>query len=112
MEHVATYRSNGAHRYLMQLRRALAACGGHDQQGGRWTVLAAGVAGDESLLLRHRTYIDYADTYHNTYLVVARIGRVLVVVADVGWETGSGHEPLVRELSTLAVHRAAILNHR
>ena len=83
---------------------------GHSCGDRRRTILAAGVAGDESLLLRHRTYIDYADTYHNTYLVVARIGRVLVVVADVGWETGSGHEPLVRELSTLAVHRAAIPN--
>jgi hypothetical protein len=112
VEHVATYRANGAHRYLRDLRRALAVCGGIDEEGGRWTVLATGVAGDESLLLRHRTYLDYADMYHNTYLTVARIGRVLVVVADAGWETGSGHEPLVRELSTIAVWRAAVLNQR
>jgi hypothetical protein len=43
---------------------------------------------------------------------VARVGRVLVVVADTGWETASGHVDLVRELSTKAVRRAAILNRR
>jgi hypothetical protein len=109
MEHVATYRSNGAHRYLRELRRALAACDGLDQDGLRWTVLATGVAGDESLLLRIRQYIDYAGSYQNSYLVLARVGRALVVVADTGWETASGHETLVRELSVTAVRRAAIL---
>jgi hypothetical protein len=110
MEHVATYRYRGAHRYLTELRRALATCAGVDGPQGRWTVRARGVAGDDSLLLEHRTYIDYADTYHLTYVVVARVGRVLVVVADAGWETSSGHVDLVRELSTKAVRNAAILN--
>jgi hypothetical protein len=96
----------------MQLRRALAACQGLDQDGARWKILDTGVAGDESLLLRRRIYIDYADTYHNTYLVTARVGGALVVVADVGWETASGHKSLVRDLSTIAVRRAAVLNHR
>jgi hypothetical protein len=112
MEHVATYRSDGAYRYLRELRRALAACQGPDELGGRWTVRATGVAGDDSLLLQHRQYVDYADMYKDTYVVVARVGRVLVVLADAGWETASGHEPLVRELSTVAVRRAAILNRR
>ena len=110
MEHVATYRAGGAHRYLRDLRRALAACHGVDKQGGRWSVLATGVAGNESMLLRHRVSIDYADTYQNTYLVVARVGRALVVLVDSGWETASGHQGLVRELSTKAARRAAILN--
>jgi hypothetical protein len=110
MAHVGTYRSDGAHQYLRQLRRALAACDGLDQDDVRWTVRATGVAGDESLLLSRRTYIDYADSYHNTYLVVARVGHALVVVADTGWETASGHEALVRELSVAAVRRAAVLN--
>jgi hypothetical protein len=111
LEHVATYRSNGAHRYVRELRRGLAACDGPDHQGARWTILATGVAGDESLLLRRRVYVDYADTYHDSYLVVARAGRALVVVAGIGWETASGHEGLVRELGTKAVRRAAVLNH-
>ncbi|MEJ3745804.1 hypothetical protein WEI85_21240 [Actinomycetes bacterium KLBMP 9797] len=110
MEHVAVYRSNGAQQYLRQLRRALAACGGHDKDDVLWTVHATGVAGHDSLLLSRRTYIDYAESYHHTYLVVARTGRVLVVVADTGWETRSGHEALVRELGAAAVRRAATLN--
>jgi hypothetical protein len=110
VEDVAIYRDGGARLYLRDLRRAIAACGGVDEQGGRWSVLRTGVAGDESLLLRHRVYIDYAETYKNTFIVVARTGRVLVTVADTGWETASGHRPLVRELSRVAVRRAAILN--
>ena len=110
LEHVAIYRSNGAHRYLRELRRGLAACDGPDHQGARWAVLATGVAGDESLLLRRRVFTDYADTYHNSYLIVARTGRVLVVVAGIGWETSSGDQALVRELGTKAVRRAAVLN--
>jgi hypothetical protein len=97
---VATYRSDGAHRYLEELRRGVAAC------GGAWTVLGTGVAGDESLLLRRREYIDYAGKDKDTYVVVARTGRTLVVVADAGWETASGHEALVRTLSVAAVRRA------
>jgi hypothetical protein len=112
MEHVAIYRADGAHRYLRELRRALKACGGVDAQGSRWSVLVTGVVGDESMLLRRREYIAYADTYKNTYLVVSRTGRVLVVLADTGWETADGHSDLARELSVAAVRRAAVLNRR
>jgi hypothetical protein len=110
MADVATYRADGAHRYLRELRRALATCRGVDGPRGRWTVQASDVAGADSLLLAHRTYVDYAQTYHHTYVVVARVGRVVVVVVNVGWETASGHVELVRELSATAVRRAAILN--
>jgi hypothetical protein len=109
-EHVAVYHSDGAHRYLGELRTALRACDGPDQSGASWTVLATGVAGDESLLLRRRTYIDYVGAYQSTYLMVARIGRVLVVVHDVGWEDGSGQEQIARDLGVIAVRRAAVLN--
>ena len=112
MAHVATYRSNGADRYLTELRRALAACAEPGPLDERWTVLATGVAGDESMLLERREYIDFAESWKSTYVVVARVGRVLVVVADAGWETASGHQALVRELSTRAVSRADVLNRR
>jgi len=101
---VASYASEGAHRYLLDLRKAVAGC------GHGWSVLARGVAGDESLLLRHREHIDYADTDKDTYIVVARTGRAVVVVADTGWETADGHEALVRTLSVAAVRRAAVVN--
>ena len=112
MADVALYRGDGAHRYLRELRRAVAACDEPGPRDPRWTVLATGVAGDESVLLRLREYVDYAGTYKNTYLVAARTGRVLVVVADAGWETGGGHEALVRDLSTAAVRRADVINQR
>jgi hypothetical protein len=106
VEDVAVYRADGAHRYLRELRRHLTKC-------ADWTILARGVGGgNESVLLRHREYIDYADTYTNTYVMVARVGRVVVVVADTGWETASGHKSLVRHLSKVAVRRAAAANHR
>ena len=105
MEHVATYRGNGADRYLAELRRNLASC---DDTG--WTVLATGVAGDESMLLRLRVYVDYAETWKNTYVLVARVGSALVVLADNGWEEGNGHEDLVRDLSAAAVRRAAVVS--
>jgi hypothetical protein len=103
---VATYRADGAHRYLRELRKGVAAC------GGEWSVLGTGVAGDESVLLRRREYIDYAGADKDTYVVVARTGHALVVVADTGWETASGHESLVRRLSVAAVRRAAVVNGR
>jgi hypothetical protein len=101
---VATYRSDGAHRYLTEVRKGVKKC------GGEWTVLGTGVAGDESVLLRRREYIDYAAKNKDTYVVVARTGRALVVVADTGWETASGHEALARSLSVAAVRRAAVMN--
>jgi hypothetical protein len=112
MEDVATYRATGAHRYLRDLRRAVAACTGPDEQGRTWSVLATGVAGDESVLLRLREYIDYAETFKDSYVLVARVGRALVVLADVGWETAGGHLTLVRELGTTAAQRATVLARR
>ena len=99
---VGVYRPGGARTYLAQLRRAVAGCSG-------WSVLDTGVAGDESVLLRLREHIDYANTDKYTYVLVARTGRALVVVADAGWEDGDGHESLVRELGVAAVRRAAVV---
>jgi hypothetical protein len=105
LEHVALYRSDGARRYLGELRRALPTCA---EPG--WTRPATGIAGDESLLLGLREYVDHAQTPKFTVVLVARVGRVLVVVADTGWETGSGHADLVRAIGAAAVRRAAVLN--
>ena len=111
LEYVAVYRSDGAHRYLRELREALAACDGDDRQGGRWTILSAGLAGRESLRLRLRESFQYAGETiaKDTYIAASRAGRVLVVVVDAGWETGDGHRELVEELITAAVRRVGIL---
>ena len=111
VEYVAVYRSDGARRYLRELRGALAACHGDDGQDGRWTILSAGLAGRESLRLRLRESFQYAGetVTKDTYIAAARAGRVLVVVIDAGWETGDGHRELVEELITPAVRRVGVL---
>ena len=103
VNHVATYPSGGADDYLQDLRKAVTVC------ASQWTMIGTGVAGDESVLLRRREYLDYAEQNKDTYVVVARTGRALVIVADTGWETGSGHESLARSLSVAAVRRAAVV---
>jgi hypothetical protein len=85
VEYVATFRSNGARRYLRDLRRAL----DRDQwvDDSRWVVLAAGLAVRQSLLLRLREVVVHAGETRtkDTYAAVARVGRVVVVVASPGW---------------------------
>ncbi|HWG98697.1 MAG TPA: hypothetical protein VNV66_05085 [Pilimelia sp.] len=111
VEHLATYRSTGARQYLRELRHALVRHGGCDTPDREWTLLATGVAGPGSMLIRMRERIEYGGEtlVKDTYLAVARVHRAVVVLADVGWETGHGHEALVRRLITVAVRRASTL---
>jgi hypothetical protein len=111
LEYLAVYRSNGPHRYLRDLRRALEACHGVDDRGGRWKIVATRGAGPDSVLLRVRDDVQDGGNAvtRDTYVAVARVGRLLVVVADVGGETAAGHRGLVEELITPAVRRASIL---
>lgn len=108
VEHLTRFRGDWAARYLTELRRAVTRQGCTDRTG-RWTLLASGVAGRDSLLIElRRQIIDYSGKpiTHRTYLVVARTGRIVIVLADVGWETGSGHLSTVRGLAPAAVRRA------
>jgi hypothetical protein len=112
VEYVASYRGNGVRRYLGELQRAIAACPDGTDQTGQWTILETGLTGSDSLLVRLTEEIeDYGGSIiaKDTYLVVARVGRVVVVLADAGWETGSGHEEVVRALIPAALQRAATL---
>jgi hypothetical protein len=111
VEYIAVYHSNGAHRYLRDLRRALETGHGAGDRPGRWKILAARVAGPDSVLLRLRADIEYAGEAitRDTYVAVARVGRLLVVVADAGAERSTGHRGLVEELITPAVRRASVL---
>jgi hypothetical protein len=112
VEHVATYRGTGAARYLRELRRALLRCGGRTDEVGRWTVVRTGVAGRESLLIRLQEQWEYPDGQpltHTTYLIVARAGRAVVVLADLGWEYASGDRTTIQPLIQPALRRAATL---
>ncbi|GAB7040848.1 MULTISPECIES: hypothetical protein [Catenuloplanes] len=108
VEWVGSFRANGAQRYL---RAAVTNCDDTDQGGGRWTVLSTGTAGAESLLLRLTETFQYAGETmtRNTYLVVVRTGRTVVMVADVGWEISDGQRSLVERLVTPAIQRARTL---
>ena len=111
LEYLAVYHSNGAHRYLRDLRRALEPGHGAGDRPGRWKILATCVAGPDSVLLRLREDIESAGgtKVRDTYVAVARVGRLLVVVADTGGKSCAAHRGLVEELIPPAVRRASVL---
>ncbi|MEV0899132.1 hypothetical protein [Actinoplanes sp. NPDC049802] len=107
MEYLAVHRPGDARRYLRELRDVLKVC-----KGTAWRIEATGVAGPDSLLLRYSDTFEHVDEWitHHTYLVIARSGRAVVLVADAGWETDSGDPALARELIIPALRRAAALH--
>jgi hypothetical protein len=113
LEYVARYRPGGAAQYLAELRDAIGRCPGAVGNGnGRWTATNAKLGGDDSLLIRLTRNVPGlgGQTARQTvYVAVARLGNAVVVVADLGWEGGNGHEPRVRQLTTAALHRAEII---
>lgn len=111
VEYVAAYRGTGAARYLRELGRALAGCGRTDEVG-QWTVVRTGVAGRDSLLISLRETWEYPDGQpftHTTYVIVARVDRAVVVLADLGWEYSSGVTTTIQPLIDPALRRAATL---
>lgn len=111
LEDIGLYRGvGGAKRYLRELRSALQG-GTCSDPAGTWVVLDRGIAGDDSLLIRLDTLIDVEGSIFlkRTYVLVARVRKAVVVLADLGWEIGSGRESLVRALAPAAVRRAATL---
>jgi hypothetical protein len=110
LEYVAKYRGGGADRYVTEVRRALAGRQGRTDRDGQWTLLRTRVAGRDSLLIRLRERFEDPDrgpVVHDFYIVVARTGRVVVALTDLGWETGSGHQQLVLDLVPAALRRAS-----
>jgi hypothetical protein len=95
------YRDGGAGRYLAEVRSAVARCPSvtRDESSppGRLTLryrqAGTGVAGDESILLSRtvpyqREFSEGPRTEESTYpIVLVRVGDVVVVVYDRGWES-------------------------
>jgi hypothetical protein len=112
LEYVAVYRGAGTARYLREIERAVDRCGGRaDADGRTWRIVGRGIAGRQSLLLSVSELAGYEDSTRvkTTYVAVARTGHAIVVLADIGWEVGDGHQELVRRIAPAAVARAAIL---
>jgi hypothetical protein len=100
----------GAAEQFADVRAALDRCPGDLAEGHRsWTVLGTEPAGDESVLVRIDQKISYADEEPQKvshYAALARVGDMIVVVTDLGWENAGGSEALVRELIGKAAQRA------
>jgi hypothetical protein len=112
LEYVAVYRGAGAAQYLREIQRAVGRCCGRTDADGRtWRIVDRGIAGRHSMLLSVAEVAGYEGSTRvkTTYVAVARTGHAIVVLADIGWEAGAGHEALVRRLAPAAVARAAIM---
>lgn len=105
LEYLALHRSEQAARdHLRGLRTALRGC-----DDKTWKLLSSG---RDRLVLRWSQSWEHVDQQitHHTYVVVARTGPVVVVVADVGWETSDGDQARAELLVTRAVKRASALH--
>jgi hypothetical protein len=109
VEYVAVYNANGAQAFMTELRVALTRCPGQGTVASpTWTGQGPVNVGDDSLLIRHRRFGGYdgnPGTRTDGYLAVVRTGRVILVLASVGWETSSGDAATARTLATVAADR-------
>jgi hypothetical protein len=114
VQFVGVHAPGGAAEQFDDVREALRRCpGGLGQGQRRWTVLGSDLAGDESVLVRIDQRFVYGSGNPITvshYSALARVGDVIVVVTDLGWEVGSGSEELVRDLIGKAVQRARTID--
>ncbi|WP_157751706.1 hypothetical protein [Actinoplanes derwentensis] len=105
LEYLALHRSDRAAReYLRGLRTSLSSC-----DDDTWTLIATG---RDRLVLRWSQSWEHVDQQitHHTFVVVARTGPAIVVVADVGWETSDGDRARAEKLMTRALKRASSLH--
>jgi hypothetical protein len=114
VQFVGVHAPGGAAEQFDDVREALRRCpGGLGQGQRRWTVLGSDLAGDESVLVRIDQRFTYGSGKLKTlshYSALARVGDVIVVVTDLGWEVGGGSEELVRDLIGKAVQRARTID--
>ncbi|HWS38099.1 MAG TPA: hypothetical protein VN408_35855 [Actinoplanes sp.] len=104
LEYLARHHTEQAARdYLSGLRTALRGC-----DDKTWKLLSSG---RDRLVLRWSQSWEHVDQQitHHTYVVVARTGPAIVVVADVGWETSDGDRSRAELIVTRAVKRASTL---
>jgi hypothetical protein len=111
LEYVAAYRGGGTGQYLHELRHAVSRSGSCTDEGRTWRIVDRRIAGRHSLLFSVSEAVGYdgGSRVKTSYVAVARTGHAIVVLADIGWETGDGHQAIVRQLAPLAVARAATL---
>jgi hypothetical protein len=110
---ITAYRADGADRFMQQLRSAVTACPSQKLDGitYRNRLLSASAYGDESILVERRYPTpDYDDTPTGTddvrLVSVVRIGSVVMVLHEQGWEAGwSADRAVVDGFTRIAVTR-------
>ncbi|MEV4754944.1 hypothetical protein AB0J86_07505 [Micromonospora sp. NPDC049559] len=106
---ISTYRDRGAADFVDQLARAVRACP-RETAGGlsrRYSLVEAGQRGDQALLIREE--IDVTDVNGDPggtmvrQTSVVRVGAVVTVLRDEGWEGADTVPSLLGEFTRLAV---------
>ncbi|MGY0236895.1 hypothetical protein [Longispora urticae] len=111
---VSVYRAGGAATFLGEVREQLGRCPGDPgSDSGAWQILGPAGLGDDSVVLRNTKLSSYVPggpvSEHRTYVALVRVGDVIVLVSDLGWENDNGHEAELRQVAAKAVERAAVL---
>jgi hypothetical protein len=116
-EHIAVYRGPGAAAFMTNIRAAVRACPSQtDDTGVRVRYYSRGPlgGGDDSELIdvaRPMTNDDGSPvgdgSQHHTYWAAVRVGDTVALVADGGWESGSGDRADSTHLGTRAAARLA-----
>ncbi|MET7396974.1 hypothetical protein ABZS66_26170 [Dactylosporangium sp. NPDC005572] len=112
-ETVTTYRADGATRFMQQLRGAVSGCPAQTREGVRYKnrMLTAGQHGDDAILFEVRYPTLDSDGKatggEEVRLVSAvRVGTVVLVLYEQGWERGwSADRTVVERFTTVAVSR-------
>ncbi|GIG60182.1 hypothetical protein Lfu02_45540 [Longispora fulva] len=113
-ERVLVHAQGGSVAFMAEVRDQVGRCPGDAAStSGAWRNLGSAGLGDESVVLSNTRQVrpipSMPAVEQRTYAVVVRIGDVVVIVADLGWESGSGHEQVTRQLAKVAVQRAGVL---
>jgi hypothetical protein len=110
-ETITKYAYGGAREYLAELRGAVGRCPSVNRNGTahRHRIIARGFAGDESLLITRTFLTRYRQDqpFHEaTYrMAVVRIGAVVLVLYDHGWENSAISPTYFEQVAAAAVRR-------
>jgi len=107
IELVMRFRGDGAAKYLAELRADLDKCRAADKNGRTWVLTGEGLVGESvQLSVTERVEVGDGQRVPQTLpVIVGRVGDTVFMLTDLGWESGHGHEDLVRALGPKAAER-------
>jgi hypothetical protein len=105
LELVMRFGGEGPAQYLAELRDELTRCA-KGADGTRWQVISDDGTSLLFAVTKPQELPDGGTAPHTVPVFVARADSGVVVLADLGWESGGGDEKVVRQLAPRAVERA------